>query len=89
MKKHSQPRHIRAKYAIIRLCNLVHKLPEDTIEYKTFATVLAKTCKTMWDMNSKAPLKLHDILIIELLCQEMEESIQGDYNPEEYENPED
>lgn len=72
MENDSSSIQIRAKYALIRLSNIIKRFPDDIQKDDKFIKAISFSCNDLWEINKKAPIHLIDIITIETLCDDLD-----------------
>ena len=63
---------IRAKYALIRLKNIIKRFPPEVTQNDKVINLMIATSSDIWELNEKTSVNVRDILLIEATCDDLE-----------------
>lgn len=77
------PPATRAKYALIRIRNIIHRFPPEVKKADPIARLLLSVSEDLWDLNKETAIDIKDVLMMEATCDDLEfilNHVYGDSN---------
>jgi hypothetical protein len=77
------PPATRAKYALIRIRNIIQRFPQDIRKTDPVARLLLSVSEDLWELNKETAIDIKDVLMMEATCDDLEyilNTVYGDSN---------